>query len=179
MAATAWCAPTTGHVLPAAITARDARSRRPSPPCSPTASTFPRRCGKPRTTPGTPSRRRTAQAWASSCPIGCSGRAKAPKGRARQRPCRAPPMPAAIIDTGPARARNAQGVRGLYAITPDTDDTAQLAIMVQAAVRGGARVVQYRNKVADAAARREQALAIKYALTGTPTLLIINDDVTL
>jgi len=68
-------------------------------------------------------------------------------------------------------------VRGLYAVTPDTTDTAWLARAVSAAVRGGASLVQYRNKRADAATRHAQAAALKHALADSATLLIINDDV--
>lgn len=37
-------------------------------------------------------------------------------------------------------------LRGLYAITPETADTAALREMVAAAIDGGARLVQYRSK---------------------------------
>ena len=53
-------------------------------------------------------------------------------------------------------ARSA-GISGLYAVTPDIADTALLVRKVAAAIRGGAAVVQYRNKAADAPLRLEQA----------------------
>ena len=65
--------------------------------------------------------------------------------------------------------------RGLYAVTPDEADTGALVVKVTAAVSGGARVVQYRNKVASAELRREQALLIKRACDSHDALLIIND----
>ena len=88
-------------------------------------------------------------------------------------------MPAAITDRHPTRATRSGSIRGVYAVTPDVADTAHLVSMVLAAVRGGANVVQYRNKTADAHRRREQALALKAALAQTAALLIVNDDVAL
>lgn len=67
-------------------------------------------------------------------------------------------------------------ISGLYAITPDELDTATLLFKVRSALSGGARVLQYRNKLADATMRSEQAGALR-ALTrefGVP--LIVNDD---
>ena len=51
-------------------------------------------------------------------------------------------------------------VRGLYAVTPDEPDSARLSALVEAAVRGGARLVHYRNKIASDALRFEQATAL-------------------
>ena len=73
------------------------------------------------------------------------------------------------------RAR-AAGIAGLYAITPDIADTALLARKVDAAIRGGATVVQYRNKRADAALRRAQASALARLPSMRDALLIVNDD---
>ena len=53
----------------------------------------------------------------------------------------------------PERAR----IRGLYAITPDLDDTAHLCTLIEASLDGGAALVQYRNKNADAELRATQA----------------------
>jgi thiamine-phosphate pyrophosphorylase len=66
-------------------------------------------------------------------------------------------------------------IKGLYAITPDLADTAALLGKVEAALSGGARLVQYRNKVADPGLRLEQArgLAALCRRHGVP--LIIND----
>jgi thiamine-phosphate pyrophosphorylase len=66
--------------------------------------------------------------------------------------------------------------RGLYAVTPDDADTRALVARVTAALTGGVRVVQYRNKIASPDLRREQALAIKGACDAYGALLIINDD---
>jgi len=37
-------------------------------------------------------------------------------------------------------------LRGLYAITPETDDLARLLVLARCAIDGGARLVQYRSK---------------------------------
>jgi thiamine-phosphate pyrophosphorylase len=65
--------------------------------------------------------------------------------------------------------------RGLYAVTPDDLDTAALVEKVGAALEGGARVVQYRNKSASSDLRREQARALKRACDARGALLIVND----
>ena len=64
---------------------------------------------------------------------------------------------------------------GLYAITPDLGDTAALLRKVEAALEGGARALQYRNKVADAALRREQARGLAQLCRSHHVPLIIND----
>jgi len=70
-------------------------------------------------------------------------------------------------------------VKGLYAITPDMRDTAELLCKVRLALRGGARVVQYRNKIADAALRLEQARAMRELTREFGAALIVNDDAAL
>ena len=52
------------------------------------------------------------------------------------------------------------GISGLYAVTPDTDDTPGLLAKVEAALAGGARLLQYRNKTAGAALRLIQGRAL-------------------
>ena len=66
-------------------------------------------------------------------------------------------------------------LRGLYAVTPDEADTALLVRQVEAALEGGMRVLQYRNKVATPELRSEQALALKRACDAYGAWLIIND----
>lgn len=71
-------------------------------------------------------------------------------------------------------------LRGLYAITPlalTLDDG--LLDSVEAAVRGGAAVVQYRDKSGDPAQRLDEATALQELCTGHGVPLIINDDVEL
>ncbi|WP_269531461.1 thiamine phosphate synthase [Chitinimonas sp. BJYL2] len=64
---------------------------------------------------------------------------------------------------------------GLYAITPDWADSPRLVAAVSAALQGGARIVQYRNKLADAALRHEQASALLALCHAAQVPLIIND----
>jgi thiamine-phosphate pyrophosphorylase len=66
-------------------------------------------------------------------------------------------------------------IAGLYAITPDLDDTAALLGKVEAALAGGARLLQYRNKIADPALRLAQARALARLCRGHHVPLIIND----
>jgi thiamine-phosphate pyrophosphorylase len=70
-------------------------------------------------------------------------------------------------------------VSGLYAITPDEADTRALALRVEQAIAGGAGAVQYRNKIAAPALRREQALALLAKCRAAAVPLIVNDDVAL
>jgi thiamine-phosphate pyrophosphorylase len=67
-------------------------------------------------------------------------------------------------------------ISGLYAVTPDTADTAALVALVRAALDGGCRWVQYRNKVADVELRREQAWALRRVTAQSGVALIVNDD---
>jgi len=66
-------------------------------------------------------------------------------------------------------------ISGLYAITPDTDDTAALLEKVEAALSGGARLLQYRNKTASAALRLTQGRALLALCWKFQAPLIIND----
>jgi len=77
------------------------------------------------------------------------------------------------IKSGPVAQ---QVVRGLYAITPDETDTAELLRKVRLALLGGARVLQYRNKVAEASLRLEQARALRELTLEFFVPLVINDD---
>ncbi len=67
------------------------------------------------------------------------------------------------------------GISGLYAVTPDTADTADLLAKVEAALSGGARLLQYRNKSATAALRLSQARALLALCWEYQAPLIIND----
>lgn len=70
-------------------------------------------------------------------------------------------------------------IKGLYAITPDTGDTAQLLLKTRAALAGGARAVQYRSKSADIALKHEQASELLELCRAFDVPLIVNDDVRL
>jgi len=69
----------------------------------------------------------------------------------------------------------AAAIRGLYAVTPDWSDTAMLLEKVEAALAGGARLLQYRNKTADGTLRLEQARALVALCHRYRVPLIIND----
>lgn len=66
--------------------------------------------------------------------------------------------------------------RGLYAITPDDPETPRLLARVARVLDGGACVVQYRNKTAASALRREQAPALLELCRERGVPLIVNDD---
>lgn len=66
--------------------------------------------------------------------------------------------------------------RGLYAITPDGLQTPQLVRVAESALRGGAVLLQYRNKLADAATRNEQARALRPLCECFGVALVVNDD---
>lgn len=68
-------------------------------------------------------------------------------------------------------------LRGLYAVTPEMNATESLLVAVGAALKGGCRIVQYRNKRAVDAVRREQAAALAALCRMSGASLIINDDV--
>jgi thiamine-phosphate pyrophosphorylase len=70
-------------------------------------------------------------------------------------------------------------IKGLYAITPDEPDTAKLLHQVAQALRGGAGALQYRNKLAEAPLRLEQAKALRDLTLQFSAIFIVNDDVQL
>jgi thiamine-phosphate pyrophosphorylase len=65
--------------------------------------------------------------------------------------------------------------RGLYLITPDDVDTARLLARVRQVI-GLATLLQYRNKAADGALRREQAAALLPLCREAGVPLLVNDD---
>lgn len=70
-------------------------------------------------------------------------------------------------------------LRGLYLLTPETDDTPALLRLVDAAIAGGAVLVQYRDKSADAARRGAQAAQLQALCRARGVPLVVNDDVAL
>lgn len=75
--------------------------------------------------------------------------------------------------------RGDRRIHGLYAITPDEPDFGRLLAMVAAALEGGAAMVQYRNKTANAALRADQAGRIASLCKLQRRPLIVNDHVDL
>jgi len=89
-------------------------------------------------------------------------------------------MPTVGIEDSLVRRRARAGrIAGLYAVTPDLADTADLVARVEAALEGGAAVIQYRNKTADAALRHAQAAALARTHAARGGLFIVNDDAAL
>lgn len=74
---------------------------------------------------------------------------------------------------------NLPSIQGLYAITPDLEDTELLCRMVEASINGGASVIQYRNKVAKQPQLNSQASALLKLCRRHQIPLIINDYVEL
>ncbi|GHU26648.1 thiamine-phosphate synthase [Betaproteobacteria bacterium] len=70
-------------------------------------------------------------------------------------------------------------LRGLYTITPKTSDIADCLARVRAALRGGARIVQYRDKSGDAQRQQATAQALRALTRDFGALLIINDSLPL
>lgn len=68
---------------------------------------------------------------------------------------------------------------GLYAITPDEPSTEILVSKVGQALRGGASVVQYRNKAAGPELRLEQGRALAALCREADACFIVNDDLAL
>lgn len=70
-------------------------------------------------------------------------------------------------------------IAGLYAITQETDNTAQLLTAVTAALNGGARTVQYRDKSGDVARQHEQASVLLALCHRYHVPFIVNDSLRL
>jgi thiamine-phosphate pyrophosphorylase len=66
-------------------------------------------------------------------------------------------------------------INGLYAVTPDELDTERLCMQVEAVLQGGASLLQYRNKAADATLLLRQASALLALCRSFAVPLIIND----
>jgi thiamine-phosphate pyrophosphorylase len=70
-------------------------------------------------------------------------------------------------------------IRGLYAVTPDELNTDVLLAKVEAALRGGINILQYRNKRADHKLQTQQARAILPLCRQYQVPFIINDSIKL
>jgi thiamine-phosphate pyrophosphorylase len=70
-------------------------------------------------------------------------------------------------------------IAGLYAITPECANTTDLLARVSPVLLGGARLLQYRNKHADASLRLQQATALRELTRQFAVTFIVNDDVQL
>jgi thiamine-phosphate pyrophosphorylase len=70
-------------------------------------------------------------------------------------------------------------MQGLYLVTPNWDDTAQMLACTERALAAGAAMVQYRHKDASPALRRAQGAALLALCRRYRRPLIINDHVSL
>lgn len=70
-------------------------------------------------------------------------------------------------------------LRGLYAVTPDVPDGACLLRDVAAALAGGCRWLQYRDKLSASGERRQRAEALLALCRQHGAALIVNDDLAL
>ena len=70
-------------------------------------------------------------------------------------------------------------LHGLYAVTPENADGARLLADVGAALAGGCRLVQYRDKSSPAPERVARAQALRRLTLAHDTRLLINDDIAL
>ncbi|GGA86740.1 thiamine-phosphate synthase [Arenimonas soli] len=66
--------------------------------------------------------------------------------------------------------------RGVYLITPDEADTGRLLSRLQPLLAQTPALLQYRNKAAGPALRRQQALAMAEACARAGVPLVVNDD---
>ena len=69
--------------------------------------------------------------------------------------------------------------RGLYAITDSRFTGVDIAQQVLKAIRGGARIIQYRDKSDDDALRLKEAAAIAKVCKTNDVIFIVNDDIEL
>lgn len=75
--------------------------------------------------------------------------------------------------------RSSIAIRGVYAVTPDIEDTKQLLTLVEASLKGGVSLLQYRNKRADSRLRNQQSQKLLTLCREYGVPLIINDSVKL
>lgn len=68
-------------------------------------------------------------------------------------------------------------LRGTYALTPDDNLLPRLSALVESALKGGIKWVQYRNKIAPKPLRRAQAAELLRICRAYGARLIVNDDI--
>jgi thiamine-phosphate pyrophosphorylase len=69
----------------------------------------------------------------------------------------------------------ARRISGIYALTPETEDTSELLAKVTAVLNGGVAFVQYRNKIGVRALQREQCAELLARTRASDASLIVND----
>ena len=73
--------------------------------------------------------------------------------------------------------RRVPQVSGLYAITPDIDEDAELFSRVELALRGGLRVLQHRDKALHASRLLSRARHLRALCHAYEALFIVNDNI--
>lgn len=84
-----------------------------------------------------------------------------------------------MIPPRPSREQLQTALHGLYPITPDDYLLPRLSAHVAMALRGGVKLIQYRNKSAPPPLKRAQAAEMLRLTRAEGALLIINDDLPL
>jgi len=77
----------------------------------------------------------------------------------------------------PAPPERKLPLAGLYALTPDDNLLPRLLALVESALQGGVKWVQYRNKIAPATLRRLEAIELLRLCRTYGAKLVVNDDV--
>ena len=72
--------------------------------------------------------------------------------------------------------RTTKRIRGLYAVTPELRDDARLFDLAEQALRGGASVLQYRDKETNARIVRTRASRLRDLCVKHDAIFIVNDD---
>ena len=70
-------------------------------------------------------------------------------------------------------------LRGLYVLTPDTSGPEECLRYASAALRGGARILQYRDKTGNTARQEVMAKSLRRLTRDAGALLIVNDSLPL
>ena len=81
------------------------------------------------------------------------------------------------MPTTPVSPERKLPLRGLYALTPDDNLLPRLSALVESALQGGVKWVQYRNKIAPAPLRKAEAIELLRLCKAYGAKLIVNDDV--
>jgi len=77
----------------------------------------------------------------------------------------------------PASPERKLPLSGVYALTPDDNLLPRLSALVESALQGGVKWVQYRNKIAPTPLRKAQASELLRLCKAYGAKLIVNDDV--
>ena len=68
---------------------------------------------------------------------------------------------------------------GIYAITPETENTKQLLEKIEFLLKSNVKIYQYRNKSSNLALQKQQAAAISDLVKSKEGVFLVNDSVEL